>query len=358
MSDYSSQTPQKFEFRGSAREWFGIWIVNLVLTILTIGIYSAWAKVRTKKYFYQNTYVAGRAFDYHATGMQILIGRIIVIAALVVYSIASAVFPPAALLMILALFFLFPWLLIRSLKFNAQMTSWSNVRFRFFGGYGRAFLTYMVYPVLCALTLYLTFPFLDRARKRFTMNNHSLGSHVFTFDAGIGAFYRAFFVALAWVVGVTLVIGAAVGVNFQALADIFAGGDFDPEQDPVLFASLVGALYAWLFIAFIPAATIYSAMVRNVSISNMELDGGHAFHSNVSPGRLIWITISNALITALTLGLMLPWAQVRLTRYLANHTTLLPGPSLDNFIGDIEAEATAIGDAYGDIEGIEVGLPV
>lgn len=55
-----------------------------MLTILTIGIYSAWAKVRTMKYFYQNTYVPGRNFDYRATGKQILIGRLIVIGALVV----------------------------------------------------------------------------------------------------------------------------------------------------------------------------------------------------------------------------------------------------------------------------------
>ena len=39
------------EFSGRGGEYFRIWIVNLVLTILTFGIYSAWAKVRTKRYF-------------------------------------------------------------------------------------------------------------------------------------------------------------------------------------------------------------------------------------------------------------------------------------------------------------------
>ena len=59
-------------FEGSAREWFGIWIINPLLSIFTIGIYSAWAKVRTQKYFYGNTFVAGRSFDYHAAGGKIL----------------------------------------------------------------------------------------------------------------------------------------------------------------------------------------------------------------------------------------------------------------------------------------------
>ena len=82
----AGSAPQDFTFRGSASEFFGIWITNLLLSIVTLGIYSAWAKVRVKKYFYQNTYVAGRNFDYHATGGQIFIGRPIVVAGLVAYS--------------------------------------------------------------------------------------------------------------------------------------------------------------------------------------------------------------------------------------------------------------------------------
>lgn len=49
MSLEQTINSQKFDFTGSAKEWFGIWIVNLLLSIITIGIYSAWAKVRAKK---------------------------------------------------------------------------------------------------------------------------------------------------------------------------------------------------------------------------------------------------------------------------------------------------------------------
>ena len=37
-----------FLFDGSATEYFRIWIVNLALSILSLGIFSAWAKVRTR----------------------------------------------------------------------------------------------------------------------------------------------------------------------------------------------------------------------------------------------------------------------------------------------------------------------
>ena len=87
MSLEQKHNSRDFIFKGNAKEWFGIWIVNLLLSIVTLGIYSAWAKVRTKKYFYGNTFVDGRNFDYHATGGQILKGRLIIIAAIIVFQI-------------------------------------------------------------------------------------------------------------------------------------------------------------------------------------------------------------------------------------------------------------------------------
>ena len=33
-------------FTGDGKEYFRIWVVNLLLTLATFGIYSAWAKVR------------------------------------------------------------------------------------------------------------------------------------------------------------------------------------------------------------------------------------------------------------------------------------------------------------------------
>ena len=43
---------QQLSFTGTGSEYFRIWIVNLLFTILTLGIYSAWAKVRKLRYFY------------------------------------------------------------------------------------------------------------------------------------------------------------------------------------------------------------------------------------------------------------------------------------------------------------------
>ena len=70
-----------FSFHGRSSTYFKIWIVNILLSIFTIGIYSAWAKVRRLRYFYENTTLDGHQFGYHAQPVKILIGRLIVVGA-------------------------------------------------------------------------------------------------------------------------------------------------------------------------------------------------------------------------------------------------------------------------------------
>lgn len=343
-----------FEFRGSASEFFGIWIVNLLLSIVTLGIYSAWAKVRTKKYFYQNTYVAGRSFDYHATGKQILIGRLIVIAGIIAYAVL-AIIPLLNLLMILGLLFLIPYLLVRSLRFNARMSSWSNVRFAFHGTTGQAASNYFLYPIIAGLTLYTTWPFVTRAVQRFHVSGHTFGKTPMHFDAPIGPFYKAAFAALAWsavaIIGIFQVLGS--GLPVLSLFDGIESGINNLSEVFTVFVMIAAYL-----LVLVPAAIIYHSMVRNTVYNYTILGKGHRFYSDVSPLRMLWISVTNLVVIVLTLGLMLPWAHVRRVRYLASHTTFVAGGPLDEFIDDVTAEVSAIGDAYGDIEGFDIGIAV
>ena len=78
-----------FEFRATGSEYFRIWIVNLLLTIVTLGIYSAWAKVRRLRYFYGSTLLDGHSFEYHGKPLAILKGRLVVFAVYVVFLVAT-----------------------------------------------------------------------------------------------------------------------------------------------------------------------------------------------------------------------------------------------------------------------------
>ena len=39
---------EALRFTGSGSEYFKIWIVNVLLTIITLGMYYPWAKVRNR----------------------------------------------------------------------------------------------------------------------------------------------------------------------------------------------------------------------------------------------------------------------------------------------------------------------
>mgnify|MGYP006216204291 CR=1 FL=1 len=93
--------PVKFIFHGAGREYFKIWLVNLVLTIATLGIYAAWAKVRTRKYFYQSTELNGNRFDYHGDPKAILKGNLLVAGIALTYALSSVYSPGFASLMFL-----------------------------------------------------------------------------------------------------------------------------------------------------------------------------------------------------------------------------------------------------------------
>ena len=135
---------EPFVFTGTTREYFGIWIVNVLLTILTLGIYSAWAKVRRQRYFYGNTRLAGAAFEYHARPVQILVGRIIVLVLIAAYNVALNFVPVVGGLIAVGLIFAIPWFIMRGLRFSARVTSYRNVRFDHTGTYWGAFQAYIL----------------------------------------------------------------------------------------------------------------------------------------------------------------------------------------------------------------------
>ena len=109
---------ERLTFSGKGSEYFRIWIVNLALSILTLGIYSAWAKVRRLKYFYQNTRLADSSFDFHGDPLAILKGRVIAVILLLAYNFSGMISPQAALATLALLVLVFPWLIVRRCASN------------------------------------------------------------------------------------------------------------------------------------------------------------------------------------------------------------------------------------------------
>ena len=352
----ASREFHRLSFTGSAGEYFGIWIVNILLTIITLGIYSAWAKVRRNRYFYGNTVLLGRAFDYHAKGMQIFIGRLIVFGYLVVYNILLAVFPVAGIILAVVVLFFVPWLIMRGLRFSARVTSYRNIRFDFVGRMGGAFVAFMAGPVIAVLSLGFLVPLASRWMYGYIGNNLRYGGRSFATDPRLGEIYKTWlFSALIVILGL-LIIGAVVIANLSLLVALIDGTTtVAPElQASLFFLGVIG--YIAVFLSFGIAALFYRAGVRNIAWSATVFDDRHALRSDLPRLGYVWVAISNVVVTIVTLGLMRPWAAVRMARYVNVHTAVRFDGDVGEIFASVEQEGSAVGAEFMDFEGFDFGF--
>ena len=189
---------ESIKFKGQAGEYFGIWIVNLLLTVITIGIYSAWAKVRKKKYFSSNTEIDGHSFGYHATGWQILKGRILVALVSLVLFLGSVFMSELGdealgfyvIFVFIGALFALPWIVNNSLKFSARMTSYRNIRLNWQGTYGQTLFIYYITPLLSVISLGLLIPLVTKYYFNYFAKGHYYGTSGFRTQASTNDFFR------------------------------------------------------------------------------------------------------------------------------------------------------------------------
>ena len=343
-------SPLTFEFTGKAREFFGIWLLNLLLSILTIGIYSAWAKVRRRRFFLGHTLIGGHRFDYHADPKVILKGRAVVVSVLVVMSLVSELSPVLSGTSLVLLMLALPWLANRSLRFNARMTSFRNVRFDFSGTYGKSLLAFVLFPLLGLLSLGFLQPFATRYSGRYLATNYSYGEAKLESDPQLKRLYKALFQAFCIVL-----------LPVFVLLGIMAQHDWDLES--LILVPVDGA--AGWFIDLSPFALIialylaffhYRAVARNAILGSLSISIIHQLKSEISGFRLAWIVLSNTFLTLSSFGLLQPWGAVRRWRYETESLHLIPEGSLDEFIGKIQPAEGVIGSEYTDLQDIDVGI--
>jgi uncharacterized membrane protein YjgN (DUF898 family) len=331
--------PQPFVFTGSGSEFFRIWIVNLLLSIVTLGIYSAWAKVRTAKYFYNNTTVAGANFDYHGNPLSILKGRLIAVAAIATYSGAGYISKGLGLALFLMLAALLPWLLWKGLQFSFYNSSYRSVRFGFAGSTGKAYKVFLLFPILTPFTLYILLPFAHHEIKRFVHGEARFGRHSFSFKSCAGDFYIAYVLGMILMMGVLLVLMVLGGIAVF-LASLGVGG---------------GIGVVLLYLSMFAIAPIIVAKLQN-SVWNHTSLGEHTFVSNLPVGQFVWVTLSNFFLIALTLGLFIPFAKVRLARIKISALTFVPRGPLDHFMAAAPQQVGATGEGMADLLDVDISL--
>ncbi len=338
-----------FQFTGKAGEYFKIWIVNILLTILTLGIYSAWAKVRRKRYFYGNTLLQDSAFEYLADPVRILKGRSIAFAVFAVYFVVTSLFPLSTPVFGLLIWILLPWLVTEARAFNARYSAYRNIRFDFRADYGEAAGIYMGLLLLSVITLGIAYPYYDYRRSRFVVARSRYGTAPFALSASVKAFYVVYLkaVALAIVGGVTASI--LIGVIQAGLASGAAGEPRTlPAYAALSFSAVMIVVYLWVW-SYVKTATL------NLVWSNTAL-AQHRLESTLKTSKMLWLYASNVLAIVVSLGLLIPWAQIRLTRYRLENLQLLSAGDLDGFVASQQDRVASAGEEISDFFDVDVGI--
>ncbi len=324
---------EKLEFTGSGTEYFKIWIVNLLLSIVTLGIYSAWAKVRRLQYFHRNTVLAGSGFDYHGKPLAILKGRLLVVGFFIIYNVLASFVPIIAGVMMLAFVTAMPWLVRQALRFRAWNTSYRNLRFHFSGSIEGALGAFVARPIAGVLTLGLGMPWVMQRQTRYKFNHLGYGQQSFSMQASVGSFYLLALKALGWM---ALLAGVLVG-GFVLAGDAVLG---NKQMQVVLLG--VGSLAFYLGLFFVVMPFVWSRFL-NLVWGNMSI-GELRFSSTVRARGMLWIMLTNFLGMIFTLGLFWPWAVVRMMRYRIENLALENAEALDGFVGQAAQESAATGD--------------
>lgn len=385
-----------FEFNGKAGEYFKIWIVNIALSILTLGIYSAWAKVRTKRYFYGNTTLDGSSFEYLANPISILIGRLIVVAFIAAYALTTKFVPMLEFVFIIIYMLALPWVVIKSLQFNARNSSYRNIRFNFDSTLKEAAIVFIALPLFCLITLGLAIPYFIKRVKQFTVEHSYFGSSKFNFDATGASFYMIYLKALIVpIIGIVLAVAIPIYADYtqtqsqpknidlventqvveqieqtensatnleepiaednaqtlsnnQAQTSMPPQGDFD-SNNIIIVSTLISMMLYLLIIIYIQTRTI------NLVFASSTVKG-HQFESRLRVRNMFYIYISNILVIIVSLGLMIPWCTIRLARYRLKNMSLIASGSLDDFIANQQNEVKATASEFVDAFDVDLGL--
>jgi uncharacterized membrane protein YjgN (DUF898 family) len=383
--------PATIEFTGSGSEYFRIWIVNLLLTALTLGLYHPWAAVRKRRYFYGNTVLEGHAFDFHGDPRRMLRGYLLVGLFFLLYGLAGQVSALAAGIAGVLLLALWPALFRASQRFRMANTSWRGMRFHFSGSLGGAYgalLPMLVPAVLVGVVASMTAPESDAEAaaqaaagaaaawpifgaiallfaaaplglwrlKRYQHGHYALGAHHTRLGAGPGAFYglalKTLGVMLAVVVGFG-VLGAAAAFALGVFS--FGAGQGGPRLGlaHILLPVFIGlGFYVLLFATVQPYSM---SRLQNLLWSTTSARPVLRIASRLRFRSASWLALKNFVLVVLTLGLYWPFAAVATARLRLQAVTVQV--ATDRLLADpARANQDASGEAAGDLFGIDVGL--
>jgi uncharacterized membrane protein YjgN (DUF898 family) len=272
-------------FHGTGGQLFGIYLLNTLLTIFTLGLYSFWGKTKVRAYLWGKTQLEEDRFVYHGTGRELLNGAfkamlvfgfpLTLLNTLPKFLEPKEILEPVVLVLTYAtILVFFPVALVGARRYRFSRTSWRGIHFSFRGKIWDFLRLFLRGSVLTFLTLGLYYPFFDTQRHGFMVSNSYFGSKPFRFDGAGRDLFKAYLLAL------------------------------------LLFAPTLGLYWFW-----------FMAKKQRYFWEHSHLDTIH-FRSTVTGGRLLAFHLGNFFLLILTLGLAWSWVMIRKIRFNFAYLTL------------------------------------
>jgi uncharacterized membrane protein YjgN (DUF898 family) len=378
-------------FTGSGSEYFRIWIVNLLLISITLGIYYPWAKVRKAQYLHRNLLLDGAAFDYHATGGTVFKGTLI---AGVLYGVYYLVDSSRSWflfgLFTTAVCVLLPWLLWKSLRFKLSVTSYRALPFSFKASlqasyqvfvpiilYNAAILALFFYLAddqvpkanmpkahfeavarvfgAFALMIVVLYPLFYYWLKRYQHNHYQWTSLRTQFSGTVAAIYKEWLlIAVPFIVfygGIGLALYALINSNHGLF------GKMDGLGATVSIALIVSVYVSTLFVPLVFKA-LFVSRFQNLVWNNTTAQGIR-FVSQLKTRSLVWQSVINLFLIAITFGLYWPFAFINVVKLRAASMSVVCAAPLMYLAAQHAAadkERNAVGDAVGELFDIDIAL--
>ncbi len=293
----------KPRFLGAGGSLFGMHVVNVCLTIVTLSIYSFWAKVRVRRYLYSQTQFAGDRFAYHGTGQELLNGAskatlvfglpyMVLSNAPLVLGGGGPVFWVTQVLSTLVVLVFLPVAIIGARRYRLSRSSWRGIRFSF-RGKAVPFITLFVKgALLTGLTLGAYYPVFDLKRQAHLVNHSYIGNQSFSFDGE------------DWGLATTFVCST------------------------ILIPLTLGLSWFWYLAA------------RQRYVWNHTSLGNARFACTMQGWPLAKLRIGNVLLLAGSLGLAWPWTTVRNARFTMSTLSLKGLVDVDGILQDTQSAST------------------
>lgn len=313
VTQLGQEAPYQVDFQGTTWGYFRIWIVNVLLTVLTCGVYAAWAKVRTRRYFLRQTLLDGQPFEFEGNPVAMLFGHVLIAGALGLTTLAFNMHPVLGGAAVLGCALVYPWFAWKSHSCRVTNTGYLGMRFGFHGTVAESYKIHFILMLLVPLTLGAILPYVWFRRRRYFLGHIHYGNIRFDYQGQALWYVTLLFKVLALNLAMILLAGLIL-LPIALLAGLNLG-----ELEMAGILGLVALAFCLLFVP-----SYYGSRTFNHTMDNTTIGPRIRLVSNDMQAReLLRLHFGNVLAVLFTLGLAIPWVKIRMARYRASRICLL-----------------------------------